>query len=125
MNNSFPNPLPEPELEFSESLFIDDPVCPNCQTVWLSFLAPEYCPECGAFITDNHGAGDDDIVDIIQNKGLNIPGSKCIKCGLKCLGTPECWNNSCSRCDNKLVLITNYKPTLKERLINFLKSSIR
>jgi rubrerythrin len=120
MHRSITNSSHEPKMSMFPTSF---PNCPNCHMIWLDHYAPEFCPECGAFVTDKPGRGHADIVSVIQERELNFPCSQCTKCGLKCLGTPEDWGQSgCPSCHNKLVLITNYKPSLLERLTGFLKS---
>jgi len=112
-----------PRFPRLELLFV---YCPNCSLFWFKNYVPEYCPECGVFVTKTPGTGQAEDVITIQKKGLNLPASECAFCGLQVLGTPAEWKKrGCPRCYNKqLVLITNYKPPLRERITDFIRSLI-
>lgn len=85
--------------------------CSKCSSFWLHEFAPEYCPECGAKVTDNPGQADgviNDLIKLIRLGEVQIPISKCNKCQLEYPGGVDIWENGCLRCYGPLTQYGEY-----------------
>ena len=96
--------------------------CPGCELSWMLEFVPEYCPRCGAKVTDPSAIPMDEIVSYAKRQNLSIDVSKCLYCQKENFGTPNHWNNSCPNCGGEMQLVHQKQNAFLSGPIKVLKS---
>jgi len=79
--------------------------CPNCEFHWSMEYVPEYCPNCGAKVTDKPAGSYENIIKYIKDQRLGIPLSRCISCHKEVILPPELHHDMCPYCKGEVVRV--------------------
>ena len=83
--------------------------CPQCDCHWHKRFVPEYCPECGAKVTNTPGTGYNEDSALIEKGKLGIKILQCPKCKLRYPELVIRRSNRCQRCNTSLTNATPVK----------------
>lgn len=76
--------------------------CPGCDMRWMPEFVPEYCPMCGAKVTDNPTASCERVHQYMKKSGS--PFSQCQYCKRGFPIEPGKFRNTCPYCKGELRL---------------------
>jgi hypothetical protein len=97
--------------------------CPECECHWHKRFVPEYCPECGAKVTNNPGTGFNEESSIIEEVKLGIKILQCPNCKLKYPAAHK--SDACRRCHTPLVNATPVKNFINKVIFHYRDSRYR
>ncbi len=89
--------------------------CPGCELYWGLDFVPEYCPRCGAKVTNNPAQSHENLFQLLRDAGSSF--SQCTYCKKGVPGEPKKWANICPYCSGELKLIQKATRSFK-RIIN-------
>jgi len=93
--------------------------CSRCNMCWPDGFVPEYCTECGAYVTDQPGKGMADYVRMIRTYKLPISILQCPNCKLEYTKTASGYRTTCFRCRRTLVNAEPIRNILRKTIFRF------
>jgi DNA-directed RNA polymerase subunit RPC12/RpoP len=102
--------------------------CPNaeCSMSWVFIHVPEYCPRCGAKVTDKPAPDRTEVSNFIRKHNIDIIVSVCSNCGYHVLGDTSSMDRMCPLCRARLNVIhprrTGRTPGFFQKIISLLRA---